>query len=87
MRNLNQHRTIDQHETIASEKSDDLPQISSQSNTAKFVRNIRKEDTKSLAARTEDSISQNRSTFNRGTGISMFPHVARGSNKGSSKIL
>ena len=42
VRNINQHRTIDQHETITSDKSDELPQISSQSNTAKFVRDIRK---------------------------------------------
>ena len=87
MRNVEQHRTIDHHhETITSEKSAELPHIGSQGNTHKFMRNYKKEDTKSLAARTDDSVSQNRSTFNRGTGVS-FPHVSRGSNKGSNKIL
>ena len=43
-------------------------------------------DAKSLAARTEDSLSQNRSTFNRGTGIS-FPSVSKGGAKSSNKIL
>jgi hypothetical protein len=79
--------TIEQHETINSDKSEELPQISSQANTAKIVRNGRKEDTKSLAARTEDSLSQNRSTYKRGTGISMFPTVGKGGPRGSNKIL
>lgn len=77
--------TIDQ-ETINSEK-EELPHISSQGNTAKIPRNLKKEDTKSLAGRTEDSLSQNRSTFQRGTGISMFPSVNKPGGKGANKIL
>lgn len=77
--------TIDQ-ETINSDK-EELPHIASQGNTAKIPKNNKKEDTKSLAARTEDSLSQNRSTFQRGTGISMFPTVHRAGGRGTNKIL
>lgn len=74
------------HDTINSEKSVDMPQVASQSNTLKFARG-KKEDTKSLAGKTEDSLSQNRSTFKRGTGISMFPSLGKGGSRGPNKIL
>jgi|JI9StandDraft_2_1071091.scaffolds.fasta_scaffold582357_1 hypothetical protein len=81
--------TINQHDTINSDISEDLPHVTSQGNTAKLNHKVhhKKEDTKSLAARTEDSLSQNRSTFQRGTGVSMFPSVHKGSGKGANKIL
>jgi len=64
--------------------------VASQSNTVKFNRNYRKDDTRSLAAKTDktdDASSNHGSTYQRGTGISMFPSLSKGGGKGTSKIL
>ena len=59
----------------------------SQGNTKKFDKYQKKEDNKSIAARTDDSSSNKGSTFRRATGNSIFPSLHKGGNKGTSKIL
>jgi hypothetical protein len=64
-----------------------LHSVASQGNTAKFSKNNRKEETRSLAARTDDASSNQGSTYHRGTGFSMFPPVSKSGGKATSKIL
>ena len=62
--------------------------ILSQGNTKKFAKYSKNVDTKSLAERTDDSSSFQGSTFQRGTGGSIFPILHKsGSKKTTSKIL
>lgn len=64
-----------------------MKSISSQGNTKKFPIYHRKDETRSNAARTDDSSSHRGSTYQRGTGISMFPSLNKPGNKGTNKIL
>jgi len=60
----------------------------SQGNAKKFGNHSKNIETKSLAARTDDSSSFKGSTFQRGTGASIFPSLDKGGSKGkTSKIL
>jgi hypothetical protein len=72
-----------------------LQSISSTGNTNKFSKHnsqeagpTRRDDSRSLAAKTDESSMKGGSTFQRGTGMSMFPSLNRGGGtKATSKIL
>lgn len=80
------YKTIDQSETYPERSEENIYSVSSQGNTRKI--GLRKEDIKSLGARTDEASSNQGSTYHRGTGVSMFPSLSKGKSiKSSSKIL
>jgi hypothetical protein len=87
-------RTVEQDDAPSEQG---LHSISSTGNTNKFPKSrreplsrkeeyLRKEDSRSLAAKTDDA-SIKGSTFQRGTGASIFPSLSRGGPKATNRIL
>jgi hypothetical protein len=81
------YRTLD-HDDSEHSPSEQLHSISSTGNTNKMKPRgeMKRDDSRSQAARSDEA-SIKGSTFQRGTGMSIFPSLNRNGGKGTSKIL